>query len=314
MFIGREKELSQLEEAYYANGCKIVALYGARGIGKTTLLEKFCENKNAVIYPRVFGNAKTNLANFSGIVLRHFGDITHPAFQYWEDVLKYIAGKNQRIIIAIDNADMFAARLPVVMKVFARAVDFLLKDKNILFIFSCTNLLTLKSSGLYDKAEVIHLEKYLTEKNIESLKREEMKRTVIGGAKFIQIPADTVIIREGEKNDDMYKIISGRAICSINYGTDSEYLLGSLSDGKTFGEYSILTGNPGIYTVTAYSDMLLLRISRSDFEDFIQMNAANSVNIMRNMAAMMRMMKANIDMLNGELRTDSDGGGLDQTP
>lgn len=309
MFIGREKELSQLEEAYYAKGCKIVALYGARGIGKTTLLEKFCENKNAVIYPRVFGDSKTNLANFSGIVLRHFGDITHPAFQYWEDVLKYIAGKNQRIIIAIDNADMFAARLPVVMKVFAKAAD-TLRDKNILFIFLCSNLLTLKSSGLYDKATVIHLEKYLTAKNVESLKREEMKHTVIGSAKFIQIPADTVIIREGEKNDDMYKIISGRAICNINNGTDSEYLLGSLSEGKTFGEYSLLTDNPGIYTVTAYSDMLLLRISRSDFEDFIQMNAANSVNIMRNMAAMIKVLKVNIDMLNEELHTESDGGDM----
>ena len=307
MFIGREKELSQLEEAYYAKGCKLVALYGARGIGKTTLLEEFCRGKNAIICSQIFSDARTNLTHFAGMALRHFGDITHPAFQFWEDVLNYIAGKNQRIIIAVDNADMFSARLPVVMKVFAKALDSL-RDKNILFIFSCSNLQTLRSSGMYDKAAVIHLGKYLTDKNVESLKREEMKHTVIGGAKFIQIPADTVIIREGEKNAEMYKIISGRAICNINHGTDEEYLLGSLNEGKTFGEYSLLTDNPGIYTVTAYSDMLLLKISRSDFEDFIQMNAANSVNIMRNMAAMMRMLKVNIDMLNGELSTKSDGG------
>ncbi len=301
MFIGRENELAQLNEAYYAEGFKFFVIQGSKGIGKTTLIEEFCRDKNAVIYSPIFGDSKTNLLNFSGIVLRHFGDMTHPPFQFWENALKYIAEKNERIIIAIDNADIFASRFPVAMKVFAKAVDYLFAGKKILLIFSCVNP-SLLGTWTAEKATVIPLEKFLTDKNIESLKREETKRTVIGSAKFVQVPADTVIIREGEKNDDMYKIISGRAICNINNGTNSEYLLGSLNEGKTFGEYSLLTDNPGIYTVTAYSDMLLLRISRNDFEDFIQMNAANSVNIMRNMAAMMRVMRVNIDMLNGELQ------------
>lgn len=304
MFIGRDIELSQLEEAYSADGCKIFAVYGARGVGKTTLIEEFCRDKNAIIYSPVFGDGKANLTHFSGIVLRHFGDMSHPAFQYWEDVLKYIAGKNQRIVIAVDSADLFAAKFPVVMKVFARAVDSVFRDRNILLIFSLVNLTGLRAAGMYDRATIIHLGKFLTEKNIESLKREEMKRTVIGGAKFVQVSADSVILREGETNSEMYKIISGRAVCDINHGTDEEYLLGSLNEGKTFGEYSLLTDSPGIYTVTAYSDMLLLKISRDDFEGFIQMNAANSVNIMRNMSAMMKMMKVNIDMLNGELHPE----------
>ena len=102
-------------------------------------------------------------------------------------------------------------------------------------------------------------------------------------------------------NGEMYKIISGRAVCTINNGAENEYILGSFNEGKTFGEYSLLTGKPGIYTVIAFTDTLLLRISRGDFMSFIQMNAENSVNIMRNMAAMMNVMKVNIDMLNGEL-------------
>ncbi|MBQ4432322.1 MAG: cyclic nucleotide-binding domain-containing protein, partial [Synergistaceae bacterium] len=101
------------------------------------------------------------------------------------------------------------------------------------------------------------------------------------------------------------KIVSGRALCFVNYGTDDEYLLGSLKEGKTFGEYSLLTGKPGIYTVTAYTDMLLMRIGRGDFTKFIETNAGNSVNIMQNMAAMMNVMKVNIDMLNGELHAQN---------
>ena len=302
MFIGREKELSQLEEAYNGEGCKFFVIQGGKGIGKTTLIEEFCRNKNALIFSPVSMGAKANLKHFSWLILRHYSDTMQREFQFWEDALNYIAGKNERIIIAVDNADILASTSPLIMKVFARVLASTFEGKNILLIFSCKDSSPLKVTGLFDRAFVIQLEKFLNEKNIESLKREEMKNTVIGHAKFLQVPADTVIIREGEMNAEMYKIISGRAICNINYGTDDEYLLGSLNEGKTFGEYSLLTDNPGIYTVTAYSDMLLLRISRSDFESFIQMNAANSVNIMRNMAVMMNTMKVNINMLNEELK------------
>lgn len=302
MFIGREKELSQLEEAYNGEGCKFFVIQGGKGIGKTTLIEEFCRNKNALIFSPVSMGAKANLKHFSWLILRHYNDTMQREFQFWEDALNYIAGKNERIIIAVDNADILASTSPLIMKIFAKVLASTFEGKNILLIFSCKDSSPLKVTGLFDKAFVIQLEKFLNEKNIESLKREEMKNTVIGHAKFLQVPADTVIIREGEMNAEMYKIISGRAICNINYGNDDEYLLGSLNEGKTFGEYSLLTDNPGIYTVTAYSDMLLLRISRSDFESFIQMNAANSVNIMRNMAVMMNTMKANINMLNEELK------------
>ncbi|MBQ3764745.1 MAG: cyclic nucleotide-binding domain-containing protein, partial [Synergistaceae bacterium] len=74
-----------------------------------------------------------------------------------------------------------------------------------------------------------------------------------------------------------------------------------LKEGQTFGEFSILTGKPCIYTVTAYTDMLLLRIGREEFIKFLELNAANSVSIMKNMAAMMNVMKVNIDMMNEEL-------------
>ena len=299
MFIGREIELAELEGAYSAEGFKFFAVHGRRGIGKTTLIEEFCRNKPAIFFSPVFGDGKANLTHFSWSILHHYNDERHPAFQYWQDALKYIAGKNDRVILVIDDADQIAAKIPVIVKVFAKVLDSVLKGSNIFMIFTFTESVMLKE--ILNKANVMRLGKYLTAQNVESLKREELKHTVMNQAKFIQIPADTVIIREGETNDEMYKIISGRAICTINHGTDDEYLLGSLKEGKTFGEYSLLSDNPGIYTVTAYSDMLLLRISRSEFEDFIQMNAGNSVNIMRNMAAMLRVLKVNIDMLNGEL-------------
>lgn len=304
MFVGRENEIAELERAHSSEGFRLLMIQGGRGAGKSTLLERFCRGKKAVTYSPVLGDSKANLARFSWLILRLFGDEMHPAFKFWEEALNYIAaaGKSERTVIAIDDADILAARMPVVMKVFAKALDSALIGSKILLIFSCVNPSFLETYNISRKVdESIHLGKFLTEQNAEILKREELKRTPIQQAKFIQIPADTVITHEGEMNGEMYKIISGRAVCTINNGTDNEYILGSFNEGKTFGEYSLITGKPGIYTVTAFTDMLLLRISRGDFMSFIQMNAENSVNIMRNMAAMMNVMKVNIDMLNGEL-------------
>lgn len=305
MFIGREKELAQLEKAYSEDGFKLMLVFGARNTGKTTLLEEFCRNRSAIYFTASNKSGRANLNDFSSKVLNYFGDKNHSPFSFWDDAMSYIAQtyKGLRVVVVIEGFDLLADNNAAFLDVLSRVIDSELSYSSMMIVISCDDANFLKNSPLIKKLNgAIKLEKFLTAENIERLKREEMKRTVIGGAKFVKIPADTIILREGEKNDDMYKIISGRAICNINNGTNSEYLLGSLNEGKTFGEYSLLTDNPGIYTVTAYSDMLLLRISRNDFEDFIQMNAANSVNIMRNMAAMMRVMRMNIDMLNGELQ------------
>ena len=41
VFIGREKELAMLNQAYLKGGNSIVVLYGREQIGKTTLVKKF---------------------------------------------------------------------------------------------------------------------------------------------------------------------------------------------------------------------------------------------------------------------------------
>ena len=41
VFIGREKELAMLNQAYLKGGNSIVVLYGREQIGKTTLIKEF---------------------------------------------------------------------------------------------------------------------------------------------------------------------------------------------------------------------------------------------------------------------------------
>ena len=95
---------------------------------------------------------------------------------------------------------------------------------------------------------------------------------------------DEVIIREGETYEEMYKIVSGRAALYLQYGTENEYLIGVLSDGKCFGEVSVLTGKPSPYSVVAISDIMVMRIGADRFESFISQNPHNTAEIMKNMA------------------------------
>ena len=95
---------------------------------------------------------------------------------------------------------------------------------------------------------------------------------------------DEVIIREGETYEEMYKIVSGRAALYLQYGTENEYLIGVLSDGKWFGEVSVLTGKPSPYSVVAISDIMVMRIGADRFESFISQNPRNTAGIMKNMA------------------------------
>lgn len=112
---------------------------------------------------------------------------------------------------------------------------------------------------------------------------------------------DEVIIREGEKYGEMYKILSGKAALYLRYGEESEYLIGAVGEQKCFGEVSLLTGKPSPYTVVAVSDVMIMRVGAEDFDSFIAENPRNATDIMKNMANRIVMLNANIDLMAEEL-------------
>ena len=108
----------------------------------------------------------------------------------------------------------------------------------------------------------------------------------------------TVIMREGEANMDMYKIISGNVELYRGYETKDEAIIGIKSKDDYFGEMGLLTGGkPSIYTVVAYSDVLLLRITEKDIDDFILNNHVDVLRIMQGMANSMYNIKFSMDMI-----------------
>ena len=116
-----------------------------------------------------------------------------------------------------------------------------------------------------------------------------------------EVPAETVIIRENEVNLDMYKILKGSVEVYTGYGTENEVILGILSEGKCFGEFGLLLKKPAIYTVVAYSDLVLCRVTDADLGYFVKENYTSVVQIMKSMANTMMIMQHQINDLSDEL-------------
>lgn len=130
-------------------------------------------------------------------------------------------------------------------------------------------------------------------------------------SKMVKFPQDAVILKEGEESREMYKIIKGHAEIYTGYGTSLENLIGIIGEQSCFGEFGILLKKPSIYTVIAYSDILALRITESDLNDFISDNHKNIIDIMRNMAGSLLTMRVQVDLLlkelsSGKVMTDDE--------
>ena len=120
-------------------------------------------------------------------------------------------------------------------------------------------------------------------------------------ARIIKFSRDSVIIKEGEMNPDMYKIVQGNAELYTGYDTDKELLLGIIGPHACFGEFGMLIQAPSIYTVVAYNDVYAMKVTAGNMGDFVQENHKNIIDIMKNMAHTMMIMQKQINLMSDEL-------------
>lgn len=130
----------------------------------------------------------------------------------------------------------------------------------------------------------------------------------VDSARMQEFKENSVIIREGEINNEMYKIISGKVAVYLNYRQKNEYLLGILSEQQCFGELEILCKKPSIYTIVAVYDVLLMRVAEDEFDDFIKNNSKNASDMIRNLAHEVMNLKLNMDMVMDEFLNSSENG------
>ena len=106
----------------------------------------------------------------------------------------------------------------------------------------------------------------------QSLSAEELER-LANAAKLHLYAAGENLCRQGEAGDSFYVIREGRVAVLVNGADGQTVTAAHLADGAFFGEMSLLTGEPRSGTVTAETDVEVLRVSKQDFAGLLQANA-----------------------------------------
>ncbi|MFI3169669.1 MAG: ATP-binding protein [Faecalibacterium sp.] len=139
MFLGRDKELSALNQLYSTNKFQFTVIYGRRRIGKTALISEFTKDKNTIYFTGVETNGKQNLENFSRTVLNFEKGIdVDTIFANFQSALEYVftLAKKERLILVIDEYP-YVARAS---KSLASTLQLLIdqhKDNSNLFLILC---------------------------------------------------------------------------------------------------------------------------------------------------------------------------------
>lgn len=105
----------------------------------------------------------------------------------------------------------------------------------------------------------------------QSLSPEEIKR-LADGVKLQLFARGENLCRQGEAGGSFYVIREGRVAIFVNDAAGQPVRVAQLETGSFFGEMSLLTGEPRSATVTAETDVEVLRVSKQDFAGLLQAN------------------------------------------
>lgn len=132
-FIGRNNELRELNNRYNSCRKEFGVIYGRRRIGKSFLIEKFLENKQAVFFQAKNDSLYGNLASFSIEVNKYTGLAKNYVYNSWQEAFEEITNKagNDRIVIAIDEYPYIVSQNPSFPSILQ---DFIDRSKDNVFV------------------------------------------------------------------------------------------------------------------------------------------------------------------------------------
>jgi CRP-like cAMP-binding protein len=94
---------------------------------------------------------------------------------------------------------------------------------------------------------------------------EKALEAFLGQAKRSAAPAGTIIAREGDTNECMFLIESGKVSIIKNFGSPNPVTLAELGPGQSFGEMCVLETLPRSATAKALVESNILNIPSSAF-------------------------------------------------
>ncbi|MCL2318455.1 MAG: ATP-binding protein [Treponema sp.] len=139
MFVGRHRELEELEKYYREGTFHFAVFYGRRRVGKTTLINRFRENKTSVYFAAAETTAKENLELLSARILSVLvPEAPGNPFVLFNEAFDYCfrAALKKQVVLIIDEYPYLAESERSVSSLLQAAID-KYKEKTRLFLILC---------------------------------------------------------------------------------------------------------------------------------------------------------------------------------
>ncbi len=139
MFIGREKEIGNLNKLYASDKFEFAVIYGRRRVGKTAIINKFIKGKSSICFTGVETNEKQNLENFSKCILEYVTNKPiNTSFDSFQAALEYVfdLAESERLVLVIDEYPYVARASKSLASTLQLLID-KYKDTSKLFLILC---------------------------------------------------------------------------------------------------------------------------------------------------------------------------------
>ncbi len=107
MFIGREREQAVLDEFYASGKPELYVLWGRRRVGKTELLQQFCQGRRAIYFLAAQVRERDNLRAFRDALRESLGDALATGIEFpdWTTALGFAAERagKERLVVVLDE-------------------------------------------------------------------------------------------------------------------------------------------------------------------------------------------------------------------
>lgn len=138
-FIGRTEELAMLERHFSSDTVRGCAIYGRRRVGKTTLIDRFCEGKPSIRFnfagsepDKVMEHISEDISAYTGEGFRRIAEAMHD----FDDVVRFLETLNpeERTVVVMDELPDAIALFKDVPASLMRYMDGRMKRQNIFLI------------------------------------------------------------------------------------------------------------------------------------------------------------------------------------
>ena len=270
-FIGRQQELSKLNDEYNREG-SFVVIYGRRRVGKTTLIKEFLKGKTAFYFLATEELENQSMKRLAGVIARTTKNsmLQKAVFTDWLDLFQVIADykPEEKKVLVIDEFPYLVKTNPAFPSVLQNAWDEILKDSNVMLILSGSLIGMMKKHALsYDsplygrrtaqmRLAPLPFTDVFAAQNLPFAAAVEQYSVTGGVPKYLEFFQDdrslaeqlkeTVLSKSGFLYEEPYFLLKSESMAAVNYFSiiktiaDGNHKLGKIA-GVLSQESSALT-------------------------------------------------------------------------